>query len=134
MIQKKKFYAAFWYTALSLFTLVFGMVYTYFGHGAHSDYMTYAFLPLQITAFAYFVLAFCEKIPRPGSFSSLFLAFSIASFTLDRITQGILEIAGAYSNYDVLIRYAAHTTLTLAAVIYIAEIILLFKQKATANT
>lgn len=123
MIQKKNLYAPFWYTALSLFTLVFGMVYTSYGYGAHSDYMTFAFVPLQITAFVYLIFAIFTKIPRPGSFSSLFLAFSIASFTLDRITQGILEIAGAYSNYDVLVKYAAYATLTLAVVIYLVEII-----------
>ena len=129
MIQKKNLYAPFWYTALSLFTLLFGMVYTSYGYGAHSDYMTYAFVPLQIAAFAYFLLAFWDKIPRPGTFSSLFFAFSIASFTLDRITQGILEIAGAYSNYDVLIKYTAHATHIIAIALYAVEIILLSIQK-----
>ncbi len=123
MTDKKKFRALLWYSALSIFVLVFGMVYTHFGHGVSSDYMTYAFLPLQITAFAYLLFTAFEKLPRPERFSATFLAFAVASFTLNSITKGILQIAGAYSDYDSILPTAAIISLVIAVILYPVEIV-----------
>jgi len=132
MTEKKNLRALLWYSALSLFVLLFGIVYTHFGHGVTSDHMTYAFLPLQITAFLYLLFAVFKRIPRPERFSATFLAFSAASFTLWRITKGILQIAGAYSNYDNILYIAAIACLAIAVVLYPVEIVL--KKKASIHT
>lgn len=123
MTDKKRFRALLWYSALSMFVLVFGMVYTHFGHGVSSDHMTFAFLPLQITAFVYLLFTAFEKLPRPERFSATFLAFAVAGFTLTRITKGILQIAGAYSDYDNILYIAAIVCLALAVVLYPVEIV-----------
>ena len=128
MKEKKNLCALLWYSALTVFVLVFGMVYTHFGHGVTSDNMTYAFLPLLIASCFYLLLAFVPKIPRPARFSSTFLAFSIAAFTLHHITQGILQIAGAYSDYDIILPITAIVCLVAAIVLYPVEIFLIKKQ------
>lgn len=133
MIQKKNLRAPFLYAAFSLFVLVFGMVYTHFGHGVKSDDMTFAFLPLQLTAFVYLGFAVSDKIPRPDLFSSLFLAFSVTAFTLYRLIKGILQIAGAYSLYDVWMWRTAIVCLVLAIVLYPTEIILKKKTNLYSN-
>ena len=132
MTDKKKFRALLWYSALSMFVLVFGMVYTHFGHGVSSDHMTFAFLPLQITAVVYLLFTAFERIPRPERFSATSLAFSVASFTLWRITKGVLQSAGAYSDYDNILYITAIVCLALAVVLYPAEIVL--KKRSSAHS
>ena len=122
MKEKKNLRALLWYNGNSLFVLVFGMVYTHYGHGVTSDHMTYAFLPLQLCGFVYLGFAAIKRFPRPARFSATFLAFSVAAFTLDHITKGILEIAGAYSNYDGILYIAAIICLVIAVVLYPVEI------------
>lgn len=131
MIEKKNLRAALWYNGLSLFVLLFGMIYTYFGHGVTSEYMSFAFLPLQCVGLAYLLLAVITTIPRPKRFSSTFIAFSVAAFTLYRITKGIMAIAGAYSNYDSIILIAGILCLVIAVILYPTEIILCQKQSNT---
>ena len=67
-----------------------------------------------------------------GYFSATFLAFSVAAFTLDNITKGIMEIAGAYSNYDGILYVAAIACLVIAIVLYPIEIVL--KKKSSAHS
>ena len=124
MKNNKHLRAALWYNGLALFVLLFGMIYTHFGHGVTSDHMTFAFLPLLLCGFVYLCFAATERIPRPARFSATFIAFSVAAFTLDRITKGIMAIAGAYSNYDGILYIAAIVCLVIAIILYPTEIIL----------
>lgn len=128
MTTKKRFRAFFWYSGLSLFVLLFGIVYTSYSYGVTCDDMTYAFLPLLISASAYLLFAVFPKIPRPERFSATFFAFSVTCFTLNCITKGILLIAGAYSIYDGILFVAAIVCLALAILLYPTEIILQNKQ------
>ena len=132
MTEKKNLRAPFLYSAFSLLVLLFGMIYTYFGHGVRSDYMTFAFLPLQLAAFVYLGFAVCQKIPRPERFSAMLLAFAVASFTLNGITKGILQIAGAYSDYSDILHIAAIACLAIAVILYPVEIVL--KKKTSIHT
>ena len=131
MKEKKNLRALLWYSALTVFVLLFGIVYTHFGHGVTSNHMTYAFVPLLITSFLYLLFAVFEKLPRPKRFSATFLAFSVVGFTLHHITQGILQIAGAYSDYDVILPTAAIVCLVVTLILYPTEIILQKKQQIT---
>lgn len=132
MTEKKNLRAPFWYALLTVFVLVFGIVYTHFGHGVTSDHMTYAFLPLLAATALYLLFTFVKAIPRPERFSATFLAFAAAGFTLDHITKGILQIAGAYSNYDNILYIAAIVCFAIAVVLYPVEIVL--KKKASIHT
>lgn len=129
MTNKKNLRALLWYSAMTALTLVFGIVYTYFGHGVTSDYMTYAFAPLLIATFLYLLFTAFEKIPRPERFSATFLAFAATSLTLSSIARGILQIAGAYSNYDGIVEIAGYIFLVIAILLYPTEIILQKKQQ-----
>lgn len=129
MKNKKHLYAPLWYNGLSLFVLLFGMIYTHFGHGVTSDHMTYAFLPTLLCGFVYLILAAAQRIPRPDRFSATFLSFSVAAFTLNSISKGIMEIAGAYSNYDGILYIAAIACLATAFILYPIEIVLKKKQQ-----
>ncbi|MBR6769598.1 MAG: hypothetical protein IKM34_08965 [Clostridia bacterium] len=124
MKEKKNLRALLWYSALTLFVFLFGIVYTHYGHGVTSDHMTYAFLPLLVTAFLYLLFTIFKTIPRPKRFSATFLAFAVAGFTLTHIIKGILEIAGAYSNYDNVLYIAAIVCLVVAIFLYPVEIFL----------
>ena len=124
MTNLKNLRALLWYSAMTLLTLVFGIVYTHFGHGVTSDYMTYAFVPLLIAAVFYLLLAAFKKIPRPERFSATFLAFAATSLTLSSVARGILQIAGAYSNYDGIVETAGYIFLAIAILLYPTEIIL----------
>lgn len=132
MTQKKNFRAPIWYASLTVFVLVFGIVYTHFGHGVTSDHMTYAFLPLLAVTALYLLFTFVKAIPRPQRFSATFLAFSVAGFTLNHITKGVLQIAGAYSDYDNILYITAIVCLALAVVLYPAEIVL--KKRSSAHS
>ena len=128
MTLKQKLRAPLWYASLTVFVLVFGIVYTHYGHGVTSDHMTYAFLPLLAVTALYLLFTFVKAIPRPKRFSATFLAFSSAGFTLNHITKGILQIAGAYSDYDNILYITAIVCLAIAVVLYPVEIVL--KKKA----
>ncbi|MBO7740493.1 MAG: hypothetical protein J6S34_03125 [Clostridia bacterium] len=131
MTQKKNLRAPIWYASLTVFVLVFGIVYTHFGHGVTSDHMTYAFLPLLAVTVLYLLFPFVKAIPRPERFSATFLAFSVASFTLWRITQGVLQIAGAYSDYDNILYITAIICLVIAIILYPTEIV--WKKKTSES-
>ena len=128
-MKQHNFRAPLWYGALALFVFLFGKVYTHYGHGVTSDHMSYAFLPLLVATSLYLLLAVFPKIPRPQRFSATFTAFSLAAFTLDRITKGIMDIAGAYSNYDGILSVTAITCLVMAIVLYPIEILVQKKQQ-----
>ena len=98
----KRYRASIIYAGFSLLTLVFGLIYTANGHGVTSYYMSYAFLPTAVAAVFYLALAVTQA-KRPMGLAAEFFAFFVTSATVYSIVQGIFEIAGAYSNYDVTI-------------------------------
>ena len=107
------------YLAISLFCLVFGVVYEHFSHGVYSNAMVYAFVyPLCLGAFPFFtVCAFgggrTERIVPSGASARLW-AYGVATLTVGSILSGVLEIYGTDS--DLLIVYPiAGATLLLAA-------------------
>ncbi len=92
------------YAAVSLFVLVFGLIYTANGYGVTSPYMSFAFLPTAVIALLYlFPIHGIGKLLSP--FSAMTLAFFASSATAYSIIQGIFEIAGAFSNHDVWLVY-----------------------------
>lgn len=109
------------YLAISLFCLVFGVVYEHFSHGVYSNAMVYAFAyPLCLGAFPFFtVCAFGgklkERILLSGASARLW-AYGVATLTVGSILSGVLEIYGTDS--DLLIVYPiAGAVLLLAAAV-----------------
>lgn len=91
------------YAVISLQIYIVSIVYGAFSHGVTSPYMTWMFLwPLLGGALVYYII---ENI-RPSLVStSYFRVFSnlynsgIAALTVGSFSQGIIEIAGASSDY-----------------------------------
>lgn len=91
------------YTLITLLTFIVSKIYGVFGHGVTSPSMTWMFLwPLLGGSLVYYII---EK-SRPSLVStSYFRVFSnlynagIATLTAGSFLQGIIEIAGASSDY-----------------------------------
>ncbi len=88
------------YAAATVLVLLFGIIYTYFGYGVTSPYMSYAFLPLLAITLFSLVTCFVKTVRAPRGHAALFLAYFAAALTLYLITKGVFGIAGAYSEYD----------------------------------
>ena len=95
------------YTATALFVLLFGIVYTHFGYGVTSAYMSYAFLPSTLVAILHLICGLFPNSKAPARYTAMTLAFFVASLTVYMLVKGIFEIAGAYSHYDVMLLYTA---------------------------
>lgn len=101
IISLKKQYKV--YALISLLTFIVSKIYGVFGHGVTSPFMTWMFLwPLLGGALVYYII---EK-SRPSLVkTSYFRVFSnlynagIATLTAGSFLQGIIEIAGASSDY-----------------------------------
>ena len=102
----KRYRSSLIYAAVSLFVLVFGMIYTANGYGVTSPYMTFAFLPTAVIALLYLLPAL-DILEKPATYSAMTLAFFAAAATVYSIIQGIFKIAGAYSDHDVWLVYLA---------------------------
>ena len=102
----KQYRSCLIYGAVSLFVLLFGVIYTANGYGVTSPYMTWAFLPTALIALWYLFLAM-KDATLPREYSAMTLAFFAASLTVYLIVKGVFGIAGAYSDYDVMLLYTA---------------------------
>lgn len=95
----KKHKTASVYAAVTLFVFVFGKVYTHFGHGVVSPYMSLAFLFPLLGTVLYLLFVDCP-IPYPTLSTSRAFAYFVTTETLNFIVLGILDIAGAFSNVE----------------------------------
>lgn len=116
--RKKGLRAAAIYAGMVLLTALFGVIYTHFGHGVKSVFMSYAFLFPSGGALLYGLLAFAEKIPYPTRNASRCAAYSLTAFTLDFLLQGILDIAGAFSDAKIAMTVMAYGFAFAAVAIY----------------
>ncbi len=111
------------YLGGSLFTLVFGRIYTHFGYGVTSRNMDLAFVWLLLGTVLYAVLAFAPKRAYPPFASSVLVAYSLVCMTLYSVINGILDIAGAFSNAAVSLPVSAVIMLAAAVIFYAVTII-----------
>ncbi len=108
------------YLAVSIFVLVFGVVYTHFGHGVTSDNMSYAFLrPLFGGSSLYILIALFTKLPYPDFYSACLYAFGIAAFTIYTVINGILDIAGAYADSAIIMKISGIVLVSAGVILYI---------------
>ncbi len=84
----------FVYLFISLFCVLFGVVYEYFSHEVYSYYMLYAFVfPLVGGVLPFFVFSFFTK-RLPGRIACNLYHSGIAALTIGSIFEGVLEIYG----------------------------------------
>jgi len=91
----------YFYLGLSLFCLVFFLIYNRFSHGVHSPYMTYLFLwPLLMGAVPAFLLGFLKEDFPPGKHEENLYFFGVETLTMSSLLRGILDIAGTASVFQ----------------------------------
>ena len=87
------------YVLTTLFCMVFNYVYSLFGHGVSSPYMSYAFVFSLVLGVGGFMVIGWLKLDNRTAFN-LYNA-GIATLTVGSILRGIIDIAGADTTYPV---------------------------------
>jgi len=100
MNKKKLFDAVLWFLGIALACLLLGMVYTSFGHGVSSWFMSSFYLvPLAGGAAVSLLLYLLPNAPMPGRFSYNLYCSGLAAVAVGMVLQGVFEIAGTASPY-----------------------------------
>jgi hypothetical protein len=87
------------YVFTTLFCIAFNYIYSLFGHGVSSPFMSYAFvfsLVLGVVGFAVF-----GRLNLDNRIAFNLYNAGIATLTVGSILQGIIDIAGADTTYPV---------------------------------
>ncbi len=89
------------YAGVSLFCIVFFLVYDRFSHGVRSPYMTWLFLwPLCLGLLPGLALWRFPRLWRQGPLSANLYHPGVAALTVSSLLRGIFEIAGTASVYQ----------------------------------
>lgn len=83
------------YLIMSIFFLLFALIYEIFSHGVFSSYMMCAFLiPLLMGCFIYGMIYYTKTNRYLSNSALIFYNTSILTFTLGSIMKGVLDIYG----------------------------------------
>lgn len=108
--NKGKIKSARWvllYLGVTVFSLVFFLVYDRFSHGVRSPYMTWLFAwPLLLGLLPSLIYWRFTRIRRQGRLSANLYHSGVAALTVSSMLRGIFEIAGTYSDYHEWLKYA----------------------------
>ena len=113
---------------ISVFCLIFYLIYNQFSHGVQSAYMTYLFAwPLVLgflTCAALYIISRLRKSTiRISSISDDAYCSGVAALTVSSLLRGIFEIAGTASIYQTWLTYAGLTLIIIGIITGIAGII-----------
>ncbi len=98
--EKKERRTVWFYLGITIFTMVFGLVYEYFSHGVFSWHMAFLFVfPLAGGAFPYTLLCFLKSAWDPDWITACLWNSGVAALTVGSCIQGVLEIYGTTSGY-----------------------------------
>ena len=107
------------YAAVTLFTLVFGQVYEYFGFGVTSPFMHFAFLiPLLLGLLPCMLMRVSGKADVFSKTPRAWWRLGIATLMAGSVFRGVLDIYGTES--PLLYAYPAAGTICLAAALFLA--------------
>jgi hypothetical protein len=107
------------FLALSLFCIFFNWIYGRYGHGVHSDHMTYMFgYPLLGGAAVYLLIGALPKAWLPGRFAINLYNSGIATLTVGSALSGIFDIAGTTSPYQLVFAIAGIAMVSLGVLGY----------------
>ena len=93
--------AVYVYTAVAAFCIFFNYVYSLYGHGVSSDFMTYMFLFPLLGGSLVFGMCYLLKnrVKAPSRLSFNLYNSGIACLTVGSCLKGVMEIAGYGSDY-----------------------------------
>ena len=112
------------YSFVSLFCLVFGLMYELFSNGVYSLFMMFAFaLPLFLGALPFFMF-WITKTQSPPSLHSRYIYHSgIATLTVGSIVQGVLEIYGTTNQLIYVYLYVGAALVGAGVVAYVVDLV-----------
>ncbi|MBR0516136.1 MAG: hypothetical protein IJJ89_04795, partial [Eubacterium sp.] len=83
------------FAGISVFSLIFYLIYDRFSHNVRSPYMTWLFLwTLILGVLPCLILLVLNKLPRPGRITINLYCSGVAALTVSSLLRGIFEIAG----------------------------------------
>jgi hypothetical protein len=107
------------FLAISLFCVIFSLIYGKYGHGVHSDYITYMFgYPLFGGTVVYLLIGALPKAWMPGRFAINIFNSGIATLTVGSALKGVFEIAGTSSPYQPVFMIAGIAMVSLGVLCY----------------
>ncbi len=91
------------YGGVTAFCLVFSRIYTYFGHGVTSPYMTYLYIyPLLLGVVPFLALSWFGTFHQEDArmvWGLRLYNYGVAAWNTGSLLSGIFEIAGTGSDY-----------------------------------
>lgn len=98
---------AYIYLLISLFCVLFGAVYEYFGHGVYSYFMLYAFaFPLVGGTLPFATLSLIRLPLYPSTVPLSLHHLGIGTLTVGSIIKGVLDIYGTSSSLTLFYPFA----------------------------
>ncbi|MEA4832251.1 hypothetical protein SDC9_84025 [bioreactor metagenome] len=118
--MNRNFKASLVHASLSVFCVIFNLIYSRFSHNVSSVYMTYMF-SYTLAAAVYFLISAVLRAPRSPRLSFNLFNSGIASITLWSMLFGIFEIAGTDSPYAVIFLWAGLAMILASAAVYLCN-------------
>lgn len=117
-------HVAFTYLLISLFCLLFGVIYEHFSHEVYSGYMIYAFaFPLLGGTLPFLAMSLAKVKSVPGTLLQKIYHCGIATLTVGSIVQGMLDIYGTTNSLTIIYRIAGLLLVLCAIAFYAFHII-----------
>lgn len=108
------------YAGVTLFCLLFFLVYDRFSHGVRSPYMTFLFLWPLILGFIPGILFYLfPGFRKPGMLSGNLYHSGVAALTVSSMLRGVFDIAGNSSDYQQWLMAIGFILLTGGIITYI---------------
>ena len=104
------------YTFVTLFCIAFNYIYSLFGHGVSSPFMSYAFafsLVLGVFGFTLF-----GRLHLDNRIAFNLYNADIATLTIGSILRGIIDIAGADTAYPVYYFFVGTVLVAIGGILY----------------
>ena len=111
---------ALFYGILSVFCGVFSVVYLQFSHGESSAFLVWLFAPaLLLGALPAWLLSRVTPVLRPGKAVRRLWNSAVATLSAGMLVRAIINIAGRYTDYDLIYWIASGALFITAIVIHI---------------
>ena len=113
--RKKNHNTFFVYVGVTLFCIVFGLIYETFSHGVVSFFMLFGFLFPLILGLAPYLVLFLGKIEKgPDTVASYLYNAGVATLTVGSYFKGMLDIYGTTRDAYVIIYFTVGGVLLLS--------------------
>jgi len=107
------------YLVTTLFLIAFNAIYSLFGHGVSSPYMSYAFAFSLVLGVGGFILLGLLKLKNRIAYN--LCNAGIATLTVGSVLRGVIEIAGADTFYPTIYFLVGSLFVVISGLIYLYQ-------------